>query len=213
MPKVARSEEEINAVRLKMLDEALDLISHHGYEGFSMRKLGQRLGIAAKTIYNYFKNKDEIYLHVLTRGFELMYEELTRKSGHIKEPFHRLKAATLAFLDFGLKKSNYYDIMMTWYVPKQKDYIDTNLEPLADHELQTALQIADYIINIFKDLSEKYGHLDPGNARLLLIRWLVTIHGVIALYNNTILSYLHEQPEKILKQLALDSLLQYRPQR
>ena len=83
MPKAARSQEEINEVRLKILGEALNLISQHGYEGFSMRKLGQRLGIAAKTIYNYFESKDEIYLHVLTRGFELMYEELTGKSDRI----------------------------------------------------------------------------------------------------------------------------------
>jgi len=211
MPKVARSDEEINVVRGKMLDEALDLIREYGYEGFSMRKLGHRLGIAAKTIYNYFKNKDEIYLHVLTKGFELLFEAVTTKSSHIKDPFKRLEAATVAFLDFGLKKSNYYDIMLTWYVPKYNDFIKTPLEPLAYKELQTALQTADYITKIIEDLSMKSGRLEPGKARLLFIQWLVCIHGTIALSNNTILSYIHDQPETILKQLALNNLQRFRP--
>ena len=31
-----------------------------------MSKLGRSMGMTAKTIYNYFINKDEIYLRVLT---------------------------------------------------------------------------------------------------------------------------------------------------
>jgi AcrR family transcriptional regulator len=41
-----------------------------------MRGLGQRLGVAAKTIYNHFRNKDEVYLKVATREFGTLYAEL-----------------------------------------------------------------------------------------------------------------------------------------
>jgi len=53
MPKNRRSSEEINAIRENIMNHALELIILEGYDDFSMRKLGARLNIAAKTIYNY----------------------------------------------------------------------------------------------------------------------------------------------------------------
>lgn len=54
------------------MSHALDLIVAEGYDGFSMRKLAVRLNIAAKTICNDFHNQDELYLHLLIKGFELV---------------------------------------------------------------------------------------------------------------------------------------------
>lgn len=58
---------EIETIKQKILEQALYLMSCHGFDGFSMRKLGSRLGVSAKTIYNYYQNKDELYLAILTR--------------------------------------------------------------------------------------------------------------------------------------------------
>jgi len=52
MPKVARSQEDREIIREKILDEALGLISESGFSSFSMRKLASRLGMTATTIYN-----------------------------------------------------------------------------------------------------------------------------------------------------------------
>ena len=54
MPKTPRTDEQIEAVKEKILMHAMDLIVEHGYEGFSMRKVADKMGFAAKTIYNYF---------------------------------------------------------------------------------------------------------------------------------------------------------------
>jgi AcrR family transcriptional regulator len=62
MPKAPRKPEEVEAERQRILAEALSIIAESGYEGLTMRRLGQRLGVAAKTIYNYFESKDEVYL-------------------------------------------------------------------------------------------------------------------------------------------------------
>jgi AcrR family transcriptional regulator len=70
MPKLQRSPKEIEAVREDILEHALDMIVRGGFNRFSMRKLAARLGIAAKTIYNYYRNQDELYLCILTKGFE-----------------------------------------------------------------------------------------------------------------------------------------------
>ena len=211
MPKAARSPEEVEAVRQKILEEALDLITKHGYEGFTMRKLGKRMGVTAKTIYNYFKNKDEIYLHLLMMGFELLYDDMANSCKSKNGPLEKLEAATQAFLNFGLTKANYYDIMLTWYVPKFKNYVGTELEPLAYNELQTALKTSDFMTQIFEDLIAAYGHMENGKARLLFLQWLTGIHGIIALYNNTILSYVYEAPDEILNTIVKRHLISFDP--
>ena len=101
---------------------------------------------------------DEIYLHVLTRGFELLYDDLSQSSNHIGDPYEKLVSMTKAYVKFGLEKSNYYDIMLTLYVPKANDYIGTAQESLADNELQTALGCADLFIKAIE-------RIDAGNKR------------------------------------------------
>ena len=71
--------------REDILRHALALIVQDGFQGFSMRKLAARLGIAAKTIYNFFRNQDELYLCILIKGFEQLYaafEAAVRAAGH-----------------------------------------------------------------------------------------------------------------------------------
>ena len=46
--------------RRRILSEARKLISEGGYEGFSVRELCARAGIAQKTLYNAFGNKDNV---------------------------------------------------------------------------------------------------------------------------------------------------------
>jgi len=62
MPKTTRSPEEVKKIKDRILETALQLLIDDGFMHFSMRKLAARLGITAASIYNYFTNKDELYL-------------------------------------------------------------------------------------------------------------------------------------------------------
>ena len=202
MPKAPRTPEEVEAAKQRILEKALEIITEHGYEGLSMRRLGRRLGMTAATLYNYFTNKEEIYLHVLTRGFELLYDDLLSASNSTDDPFEKLRAVLKAWLSFGLAKSNYYDIMLTLYIPKYRDFVGGPLEPLAHKELTTALQIPDLIIKVLEEIAEAYGNIRKEDARIHFIQLLTAMHGVVSLYNNTILVYVHEHPEDILETLV-----------
>lgn len=202
MPKAPRTPEEVEAAKQKILEKALNIITEQGYEGLSMRRLGSRLGMTAATLYNYFTNKEEIYLHVLTRGFELLYEEVLRAYNSTDDPFERLKAVWKEFVRFGLNQSNYYDIMLTLYIPKYRDFAGGPLEPLARKELTTALKVADLITRVLEEIAEACGKIRKEDARIHFIQLLTAMHGVVSLYNNTILVYVHEHPEDILESLV-----------
>ena len=106
-----RSPEEIEVVRDDILNHALDLIAADGFERFSMRKLALRLGIAVKTIYNYYHNQDEIYLRLLTRGFEYLYRCFESAIADHEDPMDQLAAAIRVYVDFGLDNANIYNLM------------------------------------------------------------------------------------------------------
>ncbi len=211
MPKAPRTPEEVEAAKQRILEKALDIITEHGYEGLSMRRLGRRLGMTAATVYNYFQNKEEIYLHVLTRGFELLYDDLVRASNSTDDPYEKLRAVLKAWLRFGLEQSNYYDIMLTLYIPKYRDFVGGPLEPLAHTELTTALQVPDLITGILEEIADAYGNIRKEDARIHFIQLMTAIHGVVSLYNNTILVYVHERPEDILESLVESHLSFFAP--
>ncbi len=213
MPKAPRTPEEVEAAKQKILEKALEIITEQGYEALSMRRLGRRLGMTAATLYNYFRNKEEIYLHVLTRGFELFNEDLVRACENVDDPFERLQAVSKAWLRFALDQSNYYDIMLTLYIPKYRDFAGGPLEPLARRELSTALKVADLITGILEEIAEAYGNIRKEDARIHFIRLLTAVHGVVSLYNNTILAYVHDHPEDILESLVESHVSIFAPQK
>lgn len=202
--------EEIESFKSKVLDTTLQLISKEGYDGFSIRKLGPKLGIAPKTVYNYFKSKDEIYLHVLINGFELLYNELSTSVQKESEPYKQLEAFVNAYIRFGFEKSNYYDIMMTLHIPKFNDFRGTALEPLAYSELQTALKNFELLLKIIEHLAKTGDpiHKDPRTAALQLF---VAMHGIVSLKNNTIMDYLYKDPEAVISPLIQSILSPFRP--
>ena len=209
MPKPKRTPEEIEAIKEGMLEHATDLICDQGYKGFSMRKLAARLGIAAKTIYNYYHNKDEIYLAILTKGFERLYDSLLAAQQSHPEPLDQLRAMTRAYLDFGLENSNLYSLMFTWVVPKYKDYVGTEMEPIAQVELETALKPPILFIETIKACaacSEAGTPLSDEEARIIMIQFWTQAHGYVAGINNTLMDYMHEDPLS-LKERMLDTIM------
>ncbi|MGM0451737.1 MAG: TetR/AcrR family transcriptional regulator [Thermodesulfobacteriota bacterium] len=206
MAKAKRNPETVAAIRQNILDEALALIAETGYRGFSMRKLGARLGIAAKTVYNYFHNQDEIYLALLTRGFEnLHYTCRSAADGHDK-PMDRFAAMCRAFVDFGIEHAKLYNLMFTWHVPKFKDYVDTPMEPAARAELETALTVSALFMEHITACADADTPMTEDQARFLMIRFWSQAHGYIAGINNTLLDYMHESPLAI-KDDMIDAML------
>lgn len=210
MPKPQRTTEENEAIRQEMLDHAVELIAESGYKGFSMRKLAARLGIAAKTIYNYFHNKDEIYLAILTKGFASLHEKCSEAGAGISDPFDRIEAMCRAYMDFGLKHANLYNLMFTWHVPKFNDYVGTQMEPVAQVELETALTVAGLFVDTISECADGSDPISEADARFLMIEFWSQAHGYIAGINNTLLDYMHEAPLTIREKMITRMMAHFR---
>jgi len=204
MPKVPRSQEDRELIREKILDEALALISEHGFAAFSMRRLASRLGMTATTIYHYYASKDELYLMILTKGFDMLYQRLAEAYETANDPACRIRDMVGAYIDFGIRKANYYNIMFTSDAPKYRDYIGTEIEPVAFFEKQTALKLADITSQALEDLDRGAGRFTPEEVRYLVIRLWSTLHGIIALYNSRVLQEVDENAAAVIGQVGRD---------
>ena len=184
MPKAPMTREEIDHVRQRILDTALDIIIREGFANLSFRKIAAHLGITATTIYNYFAGKDELNLMIRVRGFETLQEMLRAAYTPHQDPVSGIEAMIRAYLEFGRSYPDYYDLMFNLNTPKYLDYVDTAMEPTARFEKETALQC----LALFIEPLEQYITVDdPEKTRFILsitVQFWSDLHGLVALYNS-----------------------------
>jgi AcrR family transcriptional regulator len=72
MPRAKRTDQEIKAMRERILDAALALLQQEGLERVSIRKIADRIGVSHMLLYSYFDNRAAIICSLRERGFEQM---------------------------------------------------------------------------------------------------------------------------------------------
>jgi AcrR family transcriptional regulator len=194
MPKTPMSKEEVENNRGRILDTALDIIIKEGFNNLSVRKIASRLGVTATTLYNYYSNKDEINLMIRIRGFEKLYDLLTKRSAPFNNIEDKFKAMIRGYIEFGLTNPSYYDIMFNLHTPKYLDYIGTDIEPLAHTEKQNALKcLALFMEPISVYISGKGKNKDYFLLYQIVKSWS-DMHGLVTLKNSRLF---HEVLEEV----------------
>lgn len=75
-----------------ILDAAEVIIAQSGYGGLSMRELSRESGLAKSTLYHYFHDKHEIYVHVIERDMLAIHEAIAAAANIDGDPIERLHA-------------------------------------------------------------------------------------------------------------------------
>ncbi|MBW1762452.1 MAG: TetR/AcrR family transcriptional regulator [Deltaproteobacteria bacterium] len=198
MPRATREPEEIRSIKEEILEAATDLICTEGFDAFSMRKLGDRLGMTAANIYNYYANKSELYLDIQTRGFLLLNGSFAVVLERTSDPVERLVGFAWAYVDFGLKHKDYYDVMLGRNTPKYSDYVGTALEPVARHEKETAVAVIDLVERVISDAIDQRDLRMPFSARVYAIRLWSNLHGLVSLMHTRVLQEVTDDAQEII---------------
>jgi AcrR family transcriptional regulator len=106
-----RREQQKANLRRTILTAAGELFLEHGYEGFSLRQVAERIGYSATTIYRYFANKDDLLFAIVYEGFQQFGQELMAAARSTDDPLQRLEALGRAYIRFGLQNPVYYQVM------------------------------------------------------------------------------------------------------
>ncbi len=91
-----------------VLRAALDILDSEGPDGFTVRAIAERAGVAPMAIYNHFDGLNGVLESLFTRGFETLHEAV---SVHTGEPVDDLMRAGLDYRGFALENPGLYTIM------------------------------------------------------------------------------------------------------
>jgi AcrR family transcriptional regulator len=97
--------------RRVILDATEELLLEAGHRGLSVRKLVDRCGYSAPTIYHHFGDKDGLIDALLEQRLTLLASDLKRVP-LVDDPVENLRALTRAFAMFGLRNPTHYQLLM-----------------------------------------------------------------------------------------------------
>jgi AcrR family transcriptional regulator len=206
-PAPARSAEEVQAFREKILDEAQDILNKQGFEALSMRRIAGRLNMTATNIYNYFVNKDEIYLALQTRGFIVLAKHFEVVDAQFKNPLDRLKGYMKAYIDFGLEQPDQYAVMFTYNTPKFVDYVGTPQEPAATEEKLAAMVLAEMATKTVGDFIRQRPELaEISDPYYRMVHAWITLHGAVSIMNSRVLQEVVTNTDEVVN-FIIDEIL------
>jgi AcrR family transcriptional regulator len=116
-PAERRRRELREEARRSILAAAEALLVEDGYERFSMRRLANRCGYTAPTIYHYFGDKQSLLDAVLEDGFRRILARL-RRVRRARDPAESVRAQLAAFLRMSLENPMLYRLLS---IPRPAD--------------------------------------------------------------------------------------------
>ena len=202
MPKITRSLEEVDAVRERILDCALKILVKNGYESLSMAKLGSKMNMTAANIYNYYANKDELFIAIHKKTYAMLYNKIRNAVKNADTPLQRVRNIINAFVEFGISNINIYDVMFNRPVKQHSDYIGTPLEKKSSDEFRNSLKVLNFAVKSIRDYRKTRPNLKPVDPEFLAIQSISALHGVISLHNSGVLYQVVDEPEIVLKNIV-----------
>jgi AcrR family transcriptional regulator len=134
--------------RRAILDATASLLVESGYEAFSMRRLAERCGYTAPTIYHYFGDKKGLFDTLFEERLQQMLDSV-RRVRRSRDPVERILEVAQACVRFGLR--NPYQVqVLTALRPDQTDPPQSSVEareliegPLRELQQQGRLRVRD----------------------------------------------------------------------
>lgn len=208
MPRSSRNQDEIQEVRSRTLDAAIKLLAEEGFDKMSMRKIASRMKMTAANLYNYFSGKDELYLYIQTRGFEILYDRFTTSCTGVDDPRDKLEKSIIEYINFGIENPDWYNIIFSMNTPKYSDYQKMDIEPLAYLEKETGLKLLHFTLNIVKEILQSKDETSEVSLFRSLQLW-TALHGFISLHNSRVLQEVHKDMDSHIKRIVEDLMIPF----
>ena len=125
--------------RRLIVDTSLDLLQRQGLVAVTMRRVAQRLGVGAMTLYTYINNQESLHRKMTQRGFELLRNRCDQAST-LGTPL-KWRGESQAYLNFAMENPSLYKLMFDMpFAPTEEDSntakneltLQSNLSPLVD---------------------------------------------------------------------------------
>ncbi|MEX0602282.1 MAG: helix-turn-helix domain-containing protein, partial [Bacteroidota bacterium] len=95
-----RKEREKELRREEILKAAQAIFFEKGLQNATMEEIAEAAELSKGTLYLYYSSKEDLYLAVMIRGMEILYEMFAKSVSNAPTPLHAIKALGETYLEF-----------------------------------------------------------------------------------------------------------------
>ncbi len=187
-----RKEKHREDLKRQILNAAKMLFMEDGYEATSIRKIAAAIEFSPTTIYLYYKDKSDIVYALHQEGFKLLADYF-RRDANIEDPFERLKAMGLAYIDFALQHREFYELMFIMREPLSfiEQHRDDNGESCWPEGQETFRALVSTL-----ESCQAHGYFVGEETEALALMVWSTMHGMCSLMVHGHLEFIGQARQK-----------------
>ncbi|MGA2440844.1 MAG: TetR/AcrR family transcriptional regulator [Tepidisphaeraceae bacterium] len=119
--------------RRHIIETAVKLFSEQPFHKVRLDDVAEAAGVGKGTVYIYFKNKEELYYHLVYEGFAGMVDHLhvqVTQSG--LDIAGKLRTIVAGIVDYGMQHPQFFEVLRTVGVPDASSSWDHKRKECAD---------------------------------------------------------------------------------
>lgn len=200
MPKKPFTAEEVTAQCQRIMDSAATVTASVGFHHLSMRKMALELGMTASNIYNYFPNKERLFLQTRQRGFELLLTSMKHDMGKKAESAHSSTASLHGFahhlIAFAQRFPGYYQLM--FQPPTLANAIDHDEDQRIAWQIERSMnEWQAHVFALLLDALPQWRSMPEGQQQRAVLFLVSSLHGLIDTYRHGAMTQLLQDVELI----------------
>jgi AcrR family transcriptional regulator len=172
--KKDRQEKKKRIRQEQLIAAAENVFFSNGYDSTTLEMIADELGYTKRTLYLYFKDKDEIFFAVTARGLEALYDQLGKAVSGKKYGFMKLRSLTRAYFYFFIENPAFFEFNRIYETKNYYFYrgIDSEAGPFASKCQQINDRITELLFNILEEgIKDGSIRADITAHKLMLLLW------------------------------------------
>ena len=158
--------------RAEILEAAERIFMAEGYEGATIRKIADEVGVSSTALYMHFPDKGCILLEICDRTLRLLLERNAEIAAKPLDPVVRVKMMLEAYMRWGLEHPNAYQLVYSQARPTAGVWPEDTVD--------LSVQCYDIFCGVVGEIAA-VGRLRSGTADSAAQSLWMSCHGVVAL--------------------------------
>ncbi len=144
--------------RAELLAAAEKIFTVAGYEGATIRKIAEEVGVSSTALYMYFQDKSQIMLEICVHALEELYHQLDAITSGERDPLTKVRGILEVTMRFGFEQPTAYQLL---YCVAPKEISERRNEVIAPlsrscfQRTQQAVEAAQATGQLRKDMPAK----------------------------------------------------------
>jgi len=156
--------------RAEILEAAERIFVAEGYDGATIRKIADEVGVSSTALYMHFPDKSAILTEICGRTLEVLLQRNREIAAKPIDPVVRTRMMLEAYMRWGVEHSNAYQLVYS--VPRATEWDDATT--------QVAMQTYEVFSGVVKEIASS-GRLRAGTGDSAAQALWMSCHGVVAL--------------------------------